>query len=148
MLAKTLVRRLTVGVGVVTASVLGGGGARSTQAQVQVQIPVDPLAIGQAIAGAVQAANGREAFVKDTLERMVSQTRGQYNVMVFNLGQGFEFNPDFSKTYYTSVNYNGTIYGIWIFRGPVHFQNKGDGGWINWGMYGSFQRDGNSVQFN
>jgi len=71
---------------------------------------------------------------------------GSYYVMVFNLRQGYVFNPNPGSSYYRSANYGGITYGIWAFRGPVVFQNLGDGGWINWGFYGG-ERNNHTVTF-
>ena len=124
-----------------------GFNSSSCQAQVTGNIQIDPLAIGQAIAGAIQSANNRSAFVKDVLEKTKSQTGGRYNVMVFNMAQGYEFNPAPGTYHYTSCNYQGTIYGVWVFKSG-DFRNLGDGGWINWGMWGALHRDDKFVRFD
>ncbi len=69
----------------------------------------------------------------------------QYNVMVFNLSQDHEQRFKNVK-YYTSANYHGITYGIWLFDEGT-FKNKGDGGWINWAFRGRFDRDGGYVKF-
>ena len=67
--------------------------------------------------------------------------------MIFNRSIEDEFNPDWEKTSYGESMYAGIRYGAWVFCGGHKFVNKGDGGWINWGFYGRFDRDGNTVYF-
>jgi hypothetical protein len=86
-------------------------GIAFAQPRVTGQINVDPVAIGQAISGAVTTAQNREAFVKDCLNRMVYATRGKYYMMVFNMRQGYVFNPNPGSSYYRSANYGALPMG-------------------------------------
>jgi hypothetical protein len=104
--------------------------------------------ITDAINAAINGNQEREAFVKTLLETVTSNINGSHNIMIFNMQQGFDFNPDWQWTWFTSDSYQGIVFGIWVFRGPTQFVNQGDGGWINWGFYGSFNRDGGTVVFN
>jgi len=126
--------------------------AQTRAVDVGVNLNIDVNALIRDIANTVNSlVNGnadREAFVKTLLETVISSTRGQHNVMIFNMRQGFDFNPDRSRSWFTSQSYQGILFGIWVFAGPVRFVNQGDGGWINWGFYGSFNRNGGTVDFN
>jgi hypothetical protein len=116
---------------------------------VGVNVELNPLEIGQAIANAVNTANNREAVVKNAVNTAWFQGRGKYNVMVFNLRQNYywQVQPDASRTAYGSFNYGGITFGVWMFKGEATFQSQGDGGWINWGFYGAFDRNGGNVKF-
>lgn len=112
-----------------------------------VNLNIDVNALIEAIGNAINSNHQREAFVKTALETVTSQIRGSHNIMVFNMQQGFEFDPDWNWTWFTSRSFQKILYGIWVFRGPVRFVNKGDGGWINWGFYGAFQRNRGTLDF-
>ena len=104
--------------------------------------------IANAINNAINGNQEREAFVKTLLETVTSSIQGNHNIMIFNMQQNFDFNPDWQWTWFDSQSYQGIQFGIWVFRGPIRFTNQGDGGWINWGFYGSFNRNGGVVDFN
>ena len=112
-----------------------------------VNLNIDVNQLLSSIGSALNGVNEREAFVRTLLETVISYTRGRWNVMVFNMQQSFDFNPDYEWTWFDSRTCNGIQYGFWVFRGPVRFVNQGDGGWINWGFYGLFNRDGGIVDF-
>ena len=67
--------------------------------------------------------------------------------MVFNLQQDYDTDIRNTAEYFKRVEYDGIPYGIWIFEKGT-FTNKGDGGWINWGFYGNFERDGKDCDFS
>jgi hypothetical protein len=117
---------------------------------VNLNIDINALigSIANAIADAIHQNAQREAFVKTLLETVTSSIGGSHNIMIFNMQQGFEFNPDWSSTWFTSETYAGIQFGIWVFRGPVQFVNQGDGGWINWGFFGVFDRNGGVADFH
>ncbi len=114
---------------------------------VGVSISIDVMQVIDAVARAIGDKADREAFVKSLLDQLASMTNGQANIMIFNREQNCEFNPDYNRTSYGQSVFNGIIYGAWVFCGGERFVNQGDGGWINWGFYGSFDREGNTVQF-
>ncbi|MEA5603976.1 hypothetical protein [Nostoc sp. UHCC 0252] len=106
-----------------------------------VNVEVDALGIAEAIVSSAKTAQNREGFVKNLSETGFFQGGQQYNVMVFNLSQGYtkNFNNGI-KTYFSAV-YDGVIYGTWIFE-DGEFTNEGDGGYINWAFQGWFERTG------
>ena len=126
--------------------------AEDSGVDVGVDLDIDVNALINSIVGwvndAIHGNAEREAFVKTMLETVTSSISGKHNIMIFNMQQGFGFNPDWTSTWFTSQNYQGIQFGIWVFRGPVQFVNQGDGGWINWGFFGSFNRNGGTVDFN
>jgi hypothetical protein len=75
----------------------------------------------------------------------------KYNVMIFKR-QG---NNDHERSFY-GVAFSGTLsirggfhsatYNVWIFNRGT-FRNKADGGWINWGFKGNFNRNDKFVEF-
>ncbi len=112
---------------------------------VNLNINVDVLKIADAIASAVNPNQGRDGFVKNLMETSFHNAGRRYNVMVFNLSQGYKYKFK-SIVFYGSAVWKGITYGIWIFKSG-EFTNKGDGGWINWAFRGWFDRDGGFVKF-
>jgi hypothetical protein len=98
--------------------------------------------------GLINGDRERGAFVKSLLDTIASATNGAANIMIFNRQQDCDFNPDYRRAIYAEKDYKGILYGAWAFCGGERFVNKGDGGWINWGFYGDWDRDGNTVQFH
>jgi hypothetical protein len=109
---------------------------------VAVNLNIDVNALIQTIGSAVSSARDRGAFVKATIDQVSSNTRGRYNVVVLNMQQDSIFNPNWQTTWFHSVNYAGTTFGVYVFSGGEHLERGGDGGWINWGMYGVYTRSG------
>jgi hypothetical protein len=91
--------------------------------------------------GQLRQSQNREGFVKGLANKAFYYHQGKYNIMVFNLSQGFA--PALRGVqYFKQVNYNGVNYGIWAFKDGT-FTNTGDGGYINWAFVGSWTRGGN-----
>ncbi|MFE3068921.1 stress protein [Streptomyces sp. NPDC059247] len=88
----------------------------------------------------------RGTFVQQAVDKVFDAAGGQYNVMVFNLSQGYENGLSNIKLY-ANVKFGSVYYGVWIFSGGGTFKNTGDGGWINWGFKGWFNRNGGTVTF-
>lgn len=130
------------------------------EASANLNIDLDVLEIGKTIAGAIGMAENREAFVKDLRNKayfaanspqakkksdeMGFGSKG-YNVMVFNLAVDHSDRLR-GVRFYGSAKYGDLIYGIWVFRSGT-FENKGDGGFINWAFRGKFDRDEGKVEF-
>lgn len=112
---------------------------------VMLNIDVDVLGIAQAIIGAVNSSANRPGWVKGVMETAFYQAGQRYNVMVFNLNQ--EYQHGFNDVvFFGTAEYSGITFGIWAFRSGT-FDNKGDGGWINWAFQGWFNRNGGHVDF-
>lgn len=103
-------------------------------------VNIDVLGIANAIAGAVSSNQNRPGWVKNVMETAFNGAQGHYNVMVFNLNQEYDHNFRGMK-FYGSAVYSGITFGIWIFE-EGEFDNKGDGGYINWAFQGCFERSG------
>jgi len=108
-------------------------------------------AVGSLINEIVKANQGsgmdREAFVKSILEKLIFEISRQQlglNALVFNLGQPYEKELK-GVVHYWPVQYDGTSYGIWLFRSRT-FKNLGEGSYKNWGMYGHFESSGGRVK--
>ncbi|MFD3536768.1 RICIN domain-containing protein [Streptomyces sp. NPDC058664] len=105
----------------------------------------------------------REGFVKGLLEMLTNHTGGNYNIMIFDVKGKNAFGDPWFVNHYTEnlqdvafrgdIDYNDATsredqtYRIWIFSGGGSFTNHGDGGWINWGFYGLWDRSGSTVDF-
>ncbi|WP_373925700.1 MULTISPECIES: stress protein [Bacillus] len=109
-------------------------------------VDVDVLGISDRIAEAVKSNQNRTGWVKNVMETTFYASGQKYNVMVFNLNQEYEdrFN---GVQFYGSAVYDGITYGIWVFE-DGSFDNKGDGGWINWAFRGWFDRDNQHIEFH
>ncbi|CAM5552188.1 stress response protein YvgO [Streptomyces spiroverticillatus] len=115
---------------------------------VTVTVSADKLGSGNAVAEALRGINtdDRGSFVQQAVEKAFNASGGRHNVMLFNLSQGYD--DRFSNVkIYANVKWGNVYYGLWIFENG-EFTNTGDGGWINWGMYGWFERNGGHVKFN
>lgn len=108
-------------------------------------VSVDVLGIADFIKGEVTHAQNRGAFVKNLANTAFYKAGQKYNVMVFNLNMGYEQSFQNVKLY-ASATHNGIIFGIWVFESGT-FQNKGDGGYINWAFHGWFDRKDGNVSF-
>lgn len=108
-------------------------------------VDVDVLGIAEAIAGAVSADQNRDAFVKNLMETAFYKADQRYNVMVCNLNNDYEAHFN-GVQMYASADYNGIIFGIWVFE-DGEFINRGDGGWINWAFQGWFERSGDQGHY-
>lgn len=113
---------------------------------ININVNIDVLQIADAIASAVNANQGREGFVKNLMETTFYQAGQRYNVMIFNLSQEYE-NRLKGVVFYGSAVWNGITFGIWAFDDGT-FENKGDGGWINWAFKGRFDRNNGHVTFH
>ncbi|MFF8104411.1 RICIN domain-containing protein [Streptomyces sp. NPDC016640] len=106
----------------------------------------------------------REGFVKGLLEMLTNHTGGNYNIMIFDVKGKNAFGDPWFVNHYTEnlrdvvfqgdIDYNDATsredqtYHIWVFSGGGSFTNQGDGGWINWGFYGLWDRNGSTVNFH
>ncbi|WP_242257286.1 MULTISPECIES: stress protein [unclassified Bacillus cereus group] len=108
-------------------------------------VNVDVLGIANMIRDSINSSANRAGFVKGVKESAFYGAGQQYNVMVFNLNQGYNYNLQGVKFFATTV-YDGITYGIWVFESGK-FTNEGDGGYINWAFMGWGNRTGNTVWF-
>ncbi|MBZ9593655.1 MULTISPECIES: stress protein [Streptomyces] len=115
---------------------------------VTVNVSMDQLGRGQAIADALRGikTDDRGTFVQEAVDKAFKAAGGWHNVMLFNLSQNY--NDQFQGTrVYANVKWGNIHYGLWIFESG-QFTNQGDGGWINWGFTGWYERNGGHVKFN
>ncbi|MFD3538431.1 hypothetical protein ACFWUQ_02890 [Streptomyces sp. NPDC058662] len=122
--------------------------AAAAEKSVTVTVSMDQIGRGAAIAEALRGikTDDRGAFVRDAVDKAFNAAGGRHNVMLFNLSQNY--NDQFQGTrVYANVKWGNNHYGLWIFESG-QFTNNGDGGWINWGFVGWYERNGGHVQFN
>ncbi|MFF8265720.1 stress protein [Streptomyces virginiae] len=122
--------------------------AAAADKSVNVSVSMDQLGHGKAIADALRAikTDNRGTFVQEAVDKAFKAAGGQHNVMLFNLSQNY--NDQFQGTrLYANVQWGNIHYGLWIFESG-QFTNQGDGGWINWGFVGWYERNGGHVKFN
>jgi hypothetical protein len=112
----------------------------------------DHLGIANTLANAVTPGNDRAKFVQDLMNASFTAAGSRYNVMIFKTNithrkqlNGLKFEA------VTMIATGAWIpwpheYNIWVFQ-DGDFTNQGDGGWINWGFKGWFERNGGYVLF-
>ncbi|MFJ3933580.1 MULTISPECIES: stress protein [unclassified Streptomyces] len=113
-----------------------------------VKIAMDQLGRGNAIADAIRSVktDNRGTFVQEAVNKAFDAAGGRHNVMLFNLSQGYQERLH-GKRVYANVQWGNIYYGLWISESG-EFTNTGDGGWINWGFRGWFDRNGGHVTFH
>jgi hypothetical protein len=104
------------------------------------------------ISKTIGAAKNREAWVRGLQEKLIAKYGKDHNIMIFNMQQGWDFNPPPGTYKFYRKTFDGGLlgqidYGIWVFRSAGVFKNKGDGGYINWAFYGDTTRNGGTVTF-
>jgi hypothetical protein len=105
--------------------------------------------IGGIIASAIEEAQAnasRDTFVKNQLEDAWNKAGGRYNIMVINTKLNYSLDL---KGVVGDVTYHHSTYGyrVLVFESGT-VVNRGDGGWINWGFQGVWNRDGGTVNFS
>ena len=109
---------------------------------VNLNVNLDVLQIGQAIASAMNNNQQRGAFTDNLVQTTFFQAGQKYNVLVVNMAQHPQTGNLQDVVFQASARSDdGTIFGIWAFKSG-EFTHDGDGGWINWAMYGWYDRDG------
>ncbi|HDR7784874.1 MULTISPECIES: hypothetical protein [Bacillus cereus group] len=91
-------------------------------------VSVDVLGIANMIRDSINSSANRAGFVKEVKESAFYGAGQQYNVMVFNLNQGYNYNFKEVK-FFATIVYDGITYGIWVFESGK-FTNEGGGGWL------------------
>ncbi|MFD8577969.1 stress protein [Streptomyces virginiae] len=122
--------------------------AAAADKSVSVSVSMDQLGHGKAIADALRAikTDNRGTFVQEAVDKAFKAAGSRHNVMLFNLSQNY--NDQFQGTrVYANVQWGNIHYGLWVFESG-QFSNQGDGGWINWGFVGWYERNGGHVKFN
>ncbi|MFF9983701.1 stress protein [Streptomyces erythrochromogenes] len=122
--------------------------AAAADKSVSVNVSMDQLGRGKAIADALRGikTDNRGTFVQEAVDKAFKAAGSRHNVMLFNLSQNY--NDQFQGTrVYANVQWGNIHYGLWVFESG-QFTNQGDGGWINWGFVGWYERNGGHVKFN
>lgn len=69
---------------------------------------------------------------------------GLFNVIIFKDGTPADVGPHDSEQHETA---QGKLYNVYVgARGT--WRNKGDGGWVNWGMTGTYDKQDKVVHFH
>ncbi|SOE13162.1 hypothetical protein SAMN06272775_4145 [Streptomyces sp. 2323.1] len=131
-----------------TAAAAAGESPVDVGANANLNFNVDVLGIANKIEASIKTARNREGFVKNLEESAFYAAGAKYNVMVFNLSQGYQDHLNGVQAY-GSATYDGVVYGIWVFE-DGEFTNTGDGGFINWAFRGTYDRpdNGGYVKFS
>lgn len=89
----------------------------------------------------------RGEFTQKAVDAADGNDDNDYNVIIMNLSQDYDSSRLDGVQAYANVKWDNISYGLWIVEGG-EFENKGDGGYINWAFQGEFERDGNTVKFH
>ncbi|GKQ40225.1 hypothetical protein [Streptomyces sp. A012304] len=121
--------------------------AEAKAVRAQVTVAADHIGAGAAIAKAISdlATDDRGEFVKEAVNKAFEHAGRRYNVVIMNLSQGYENRLTGVKLYAT-VKWARVYYGLWVAEAG-QFTNTGDGGYINWGYRGWFERHGTTLTF-
>ncbi|MFF3652609.1 stress protein [Streptomyces sp. NPDC002181] len=131
-----------------TSDVAADAAEAASGNSVTVTVSMDHLGRGKAIADALRGikTDNRGGFVQEAVDKAFKAAGSRHNVMLFNLSHNY--NDKFRGTkVYANVQWGNIHYGLWIFESG-EFTNEGDGGWINWGFVGWYERNGGHVKFN
>src|SRR5262245_20519686 len=121
-------KRILIGTtALLTLVALGAVSTQRAQAQkgkagpASLEVKLDLNKAVAAISKTIGATKDRGAWVKALLEQTKSKTRGNYNVMVFNMQQNYEFNPPPNTFKFVQARFPGGVggditYGVWVFR--------------------------------
>ncbi|MEU8775789.1 stress protein [Streptomyces sp. NPDC048606] len=131
-----------------TTAGAGDLGATADEKTPVVSVSMDQLGVAGKVADAVRGVktSDRGKFVEQAVEAAFNAAGGRHNVMLFNLSQNYDDRFQGTRVY-ANVKWGNVHYGLWIFESGT-FNNGGDGGWINWGMMGWFDRNGGDVKFH
>ena len=128
-----------------------GGGSNKARQEVRLagQFTIDTVKLTWLLMNETSIAENRESFVKGALLRTTYMSKGECNVLIFNLAQEFHWHtmPDYDHTVYTQTFYGLQTYGIWIFKSYAKFQNYGNGGMALWAYYGRVKQEVGNLTF-
>ncbi|KOV52632.1 hypothetical protein [Streptomyces sp. H036] len=95
---------------------------------------------------AIERKQNRSGYVKSLMEGAFYESGQRYNVMVINNANSYTPNLH-GVVYDAKVSGIHGTYRVLVFESG-QFTNHGDGGWINWGFVGWYERNGGHVKFN
>ncbi|TDD63234.1 stress protein [Kribbella antibiotica] len=131
-----------------TGSVSVAAPAKAQGDGITVSIARDEIGAGFEIAKQISALDIKQSyasFTQKSVDIAFNQAGRRYNVMIFNLDQGYDHRLAGVKVY-ASVRFAEIYYGLWVLE-EGSFANTGDGGYRNWAYYGWFDRRGQTVFF-
>ncbi|GAA1490666.1 hypothetical protein [Brachybacterium sacelli] len=110
-----------------------------------VSVNLDPVAIGNAIADAVNDQDDRGGAVRAALDvgYLNDGNPDRLTVAVVNKNQDISVEGEVAHA--EPIDIKGGSYVIYWFSGPGKVTNNGDGGWINWGVRGNMERTSDDV---
>ncbi len=113
-----------------------------------VNVNLDPVAIVNAIADAVNDQSDRGGAVQAALDvgYWNAGNPDRLTVAVVNKNQDISVQGDVADA--QSIDIKGGNYVIYWFKGPGTITNNGDGGWLNWGAFGNIERIDNVIHVN
>ncbi|KAL0478282.1 hypothetical protein AKO1_008524 [Acrasis kona] len=104
-------------------------------------ITLDLNQLAESIIEKNKSAKKREALVHAVInyfQFVLQKSKG--NEIIMNLEQSYDQVGLRDMCMYETIKIEGILYGVWIF-GHGTFENKGYGSYLNWGVWGVFDRD-------
>ncbi|WP_254786997.1 hypothetical protein [Curtobacterium sp. MCBA15_001] len=113
-----------------------------------VNVNLDPVAIVNAIKDAVNDQSDRSGAVQAALDvgYWNAGNPDRLTVAVVNKDQPITVEGDVADA--QSIDIKGGNYVIYWFKGPGKVTNNGDGGYLNWGVFGNISRTDNVISVN
>lgn len=131
------------GAAMATPAMAAPAAAPAASASGAANVNFDPVAIGNAIRDAVNDQDDRGGAVRAALD--VASAQSGVNVAVANKNQDVSSS---GEVWAEHLDIKGGSYVVYFYDREGSIENNGDGGWINWGFKGTFDRDGQTVTFH
>lgn len=149
-------KKMIAGIAITGAAFTGIGAAAAVPAQAadspvsgSVNVNLDPVAIVNAIKDAVNDQSDRSGAVNAALDvgYYSASNPDRLTVAVVNKDQPIDVTGDVADA--QSIDIKGGNYVIYWFKGPGRVVNHGDGGYLNWGVFGNIVRvDDQTISVN
>ncbi len=107
-----------------------------------VSLSFDPVAVANAIKDAVNDQSDRGGAVRAALD--VASAQSKVNVAIANKDQD---TTSQGEVWAEHLDIKGGNYVVYFYDREGSITNNGDGGWINWGFKGVYDRNDNVVTF-
>jgi hypothetical protein len=120
----------------------------STGSPITGSVTLDPVAIIGAISSAVNDQSDREGAVKAALDVGYYNAANPERLTVAVVNKNQDITVEGSIADAQAIDIKGGSYVIYWFDGPGKVTNNGDGGYLNWGVFGNNVKTDNVISVN
>jgi len=120
----------------------------STGSPITGSVTLDPVAIVGAISAAVNDQGDRSGAVLAALDVGYYNAGNPDRLTVAVVNKNQDIAVEGSIVDAQPIDIKGGSYVIYWFDGPGKVTNNGDGGWLNWGVFGNIERIDNVIHVN